>query len=41
MVHHISNVIKEYQDKLHEMPYVPKRSYQRNEVEGRPDRVAS
>jgi hypothetical protein len=30
MVHLISNVIKEYQDKPHEMPFVPKTSYQRD-----------
>ena len=32
MVHQISNVIKEYQDKLREMPYVPKTSYQRDSL---------
>jgi hypothetical protein len=32
MVHHISNVIKENQDKLREMPYVPKTSYQRDSL---------
>ena len=32
MVHHISNVIKAYQDKLREMPYVPKTSYQRDSM---------
>jgi hypothetical protein len=30
MVHHISNVIDEYQDKLRVMPFVPKTSYQRD-----------
>ena len=30
MVHHISNVIKEQQDKLREMPFVPETSYQRD-----------
>ena len=32
MVHHISEVIKEYQDKLREMPYDPKTSYQRDSL---------
>ena len=32
MVHHRSNIIKEYQDKLREMPYVPKTSYQRDSL---------
>ena len=32
MVHHICNVIKEYQDKLREMPFVPKTSYQRHSL---------
>jgi hypothetical protein len=32
MVHHISNVIKEYQDKLREMPHVPKISYHRDSL---------
>jgi len=32
MVHHISEVIKEYQDKLREMPFVPKTSYQRDSL---------
>ena len=33
MEHHISNVIKEYQDKLHEMPFVLKPLYQRDLLE--------
>jgi hypothetical protein len=32
MVHHVSNAIKECQDKLREMPYVPKTSYQRDSL---------
>jgi hypothetical protein len=32
MVHHISNVIKEYQNKLREMPFVPKTLYQRDSL---------
>jgi hypothetical protein len=32
MVHHISNVIMEHQNKLREMPYVPKTSYQRDSL---------
>jgi hypothetical protein len=32
MVHHKSNFIKEYQDKPHEMPFVPKTSHQRDSL---------
>jgi hypothetical protein len=32
MVHHITNVIKEYQDKLRELLYVPKTPYQRDSL---------
>lgn len=32
MVHHITNIIKEYRDELHEMSYVPKISYQRDSL---------
>jgi hypothetical protein len=32
MVHHITNVIKEYQDRLREIPYVPKTSYRRESL---------
>jgi hypothetical protein len=32
MVHHITNVIKEYQDILREMPYVPKSPYRRDSL---------
>jgi hypothetical protein len=31
-VHHITNVIKKYQDGLREMPYVPKTSYRRDSL---------
>jgi len=30
MVYYITNVIKEYQNRLREMPYVPKISYRRH-----------
>jgi hypothetical protein len=30
MVHHITNIIKEYQEKLNEMAFVPKTSYSRD-----------
>ena len=32
MVPHVTNVIKEYQDRLREMPYVPKTSYRRDSL---------
>ena len=32
MVRHITNVIKEYQDRLYETPYVPKTSYRRDSL---------
>jgi hypothetical protein len=32
MVHHITNVIKEYHENLREIPYIPKTSYQRDSL---------
>jgi hypothetical protein len=32
MVHRITSVIKEYQDRLREMPYVPKTSFERESL---------
>jgi hypothetical protein len=32
MVYYITNVINEYQDRLREMPYVPKTSYRRHSL---------
>jgi len=32
MVHHISTIIKDYQDTIRETPYVPKTSFQRHSL---------
>jgi len=32
MVQHITHIIKDYQERLHEMPYVPQTSFRRDSL---------